>query len=366
MARQGGVRGWHQMRKEQLVKALLAAAKTKSRKPPQAVAPSRRSASAKATSPAKAAKSKSARTVAPPAKPTNPRVVEHLRAVKAKLSRNKNVSTEPLSKKAKPVRDRILIMVRDSYWLHAYWELTQASISRIEAAMNANWHLARPVLRLLEVAEGGTTSATEQVVKDIEIHGGVNNWYIHVEEPPKSYRIEIGYLAGDRFYALARSNVVTTPPPGSSDTIDEHWSDVARDSEKIFAMSGGYSPDGSSTELQELFEERLRRPMGSPMTTRYGHGADTVFPSSKGFEFEVDAELIVYGVCQSNAHVTVRGEPVKLRPDGTFTLRMNLPNQRQVIPAVACTRDGSEQRTIVLAIERNTKVMEPVVREADD
>jgi len=82
--------------------------------------------------------------------------------------------------------------------------------------------------------------------------------------------------------------------------------------------------------------------------------------------FEVDAELIVYGVCQSNAHVTVRGEPVKLRPDGTFTLRMNLPNQRQVIPAVACTPDGSEQRTIVLAIERNTKVMEPVVREADD
>jgi hypothetical protein len=355
------------MRKEQLVKALLAAAKAKSRKPPQAVAPARRSASAKAV-PVKQLKTKKPiRAVAPPAKPTNPRVVEHLRAVKAKLNRNKNVSTEGIGKKsARPVRDRILVMVRDSYWLHAYWELTQASITRIEAAMNANWHLARPVLRLLEVAEGGTTSATEQVVKDIEIHGGVNNWYLHVEEPPKSYRIEIGYLAGDRFYGLARSNVVTTPPPGSSDTIDEHWTDVARDSEKIFAMSGGYSADGSSTELQELFEERLRRPMGSPMTTRYGHGADVLFPTSKDFEFEVDAELIVYGVCQSNAHVTVRGEPVKLRPDGTFTLRMNLPNQRQVIPAVACTRDGSEQRTIVLAIERNTKVMEPVVREADD
>jgi hypothetical protein len=356
------------MRKEQLVKALLAAAKAKSRKPPQAVAPTRRSASAKVTSVKPSKTRKAVRSIAAPPKPTNPRVVEHLRAVKAKLNRSKNVSTESLGKKksARPVRDRILVMVRDSYWLHAYWELTQSSIARIEAAMNANWHLAKPVLRLLEVAEGGTTSATEQVVSDVEIHGGVNNWYLHVEEPPKSYRIEIGYLAGDKFYGLARSNVVTTPPPGSSDAIDQHWTDVARDSEKIFAMSGGYSAAGSSTELQELFEERLRRPMGSPMTTRYGHGADALFPASKDFEFAVDAELIVYGVCQSNAHVTVRGEPVKLRPDGTFTLRMNLPNQRQVIPAVACTRDGSEQRTIVLAIERNTKVMEPVIREADD
>ena len=57
---------------------------------------------------------------------------------------------------------------------------------------------------------------------------------------------------------------------------------------------------------------------------------------------------------------------VKLRPDGSFTMRMSLPNQRQVIPVVASAANGTEQRTIVLAIERNTKVMEPVLREAND
>jgi hypothetical protein len=363
MARQGGVRGWHQMRKEQLVKALLANAKAKGRKPPQAVAPSRRATALKSA----AGRSKKQIQPASPRKATNPLVLKHINAVKAKLNRNKNIATASANGKPRPnLKDRVLVMVRDSYWLHVFWELTQASVSRIESAMNANWHVARPVLRLLEVSEGGTTSASERVVKDIEIHGGVNNWYIHADDPPKSYRIEIGYLANDRFFGLARSNVVTTPAPGSSDEIDEHWSDVAENFDKIYAMSGGYSSDGNSTELQELFEERLRRPMGSPMTTRYGHGADTLFPPSRDFVFDVDAELIVYGVCQANAHVTVRGEPVKLRPDGTFTLRMSLPNQRQVIPAVACTPDGSEQRTIVLAVERNTKVMEPVVREADD
>jgi uncharacterized protein len=47
-------------------------------------------------------------------------------------------------------------------------------------------------------------------------------------------------------------------------------------------------------------------------------------------------------------------------------VRISLPNQRQVIPVVASAANGGEQRTIVLAIERNTKVMEPVLRESND
>ena len=46
-------------------------------------------------------------------------------------------------------------------------------------------------------------------------------------------------------------------------------------------MSGGYSTEGTSTELQELFEERLRRPMGSPTGNRYGNGADGLLPRDK-------------------------------------------------------------------------------------
>jgi hypothetical protein len=42
-----------------------------------------------------------------------------------------------------------------------------------------------------------------------------------------------------------------------------------------------------------------------------------------------------------------------------------MPDKRQVLPVVACTRDGVEQRTIVIAVERNTKVLEPMVRECE-
>ena len=161
-------------------------------------------------------------------------------------------------------------MVRDPYWLHAYWELAQRSVDRAQAAMGQHWHGAQPVLRLFRMH--GDAAAVHE--RDIAIHGGVSNWYVDVQDPPADYRLEIGYLADDGyFYCLARSNEVSTPPAGTSDAVDENWTAVAENADRIFAMSGGYSPQGASRELQELLEERLRRPLGSPMKTRYGSGA---------------------------------------------------------------------------------------------
>ena len=49
-------------------------------------------------------------------------------------------------------------MVRDPYWLHAYWELNRKSIERAKVALGPYWHSARPVLRLCEVLRDGTTT----------------------------------------------------------------------------------------------------------------------------------------------------------------------------------------------------------------
>lgn len=264
-------------------------------------------------------------------------------------------------------KDRILVMVRDPYWLHAYWEITRQATQRAEAALNHDWHGAKPILRLLDVTSNDTTTSTETIVQDIEIHGGCNSWYINVKTPPKSYRVDIGYLAKNgRFYVLSRSNVVTTPKAGISDVIDENWSDIDQSkADKIYAMSGGFDPNSNSLELKQLFEERLRRPLGSPAITSFG-SASILPGKSKTFNFQVDAELIVYGSTEPNSRVTLQGEPVKLRPDGTFTMRFSLPDSRQIIPAVAVSPDGVEERTIILAVERNTKQLEPLVHDEED
>jgi hypothetical protein len=358
MAKQGGVRGWQSMRKDQLVKALLTAARAKST-----------SASAKKiAAPARRSPTKTTpRPVVRNGTASNGNGQRHISQIKAQLERAKNLSHGNGKSKRRSVKERIVLMVRDPYWLHAYWEIRRQSVERVQAAMSQDWHTARPFLRLLEVSDPSASSAAERVVRDIEVHGGVNNWYVHVDTSPASYRLELGYMAPDgRFFPLVRSNVVTTPEPGASDALDENWTDVAKNFDKIYAMSGGYSPDNNSRELQELFEERLRRPMGSPMVTRFGPGMEGLIAPTRDFKFEVDAEMIVYGITNPDTHVSLRGEPVRIRPDGTFTVRMSLPNQRQVIPVVACAANGGEQRTIVLAVERNTKVMEPVVRDTDE
>lgn len=269
--------------------------------------------------------------------------------------------------RAKTRKDRIVLLVRDAYWLQAVWELTRQSVDRAQAAMAAQWHTARPVLRLLEVDGGATTSTAERVVREIGIHGGVSTWYIDLQGPPRCYRADIGYLAANgRFFSLARSNAVTPPRPSNGDRAEENWSDLADDCEKIYALSGGYSDDVGRSDVQSLFEERLGRPVGSQAGLRYGVGADRMLSRRRDFLFEVDAEIIVFGATRPNARVTLAGAPVKLRPDGTFSARLALPDRRQVLPVVASSADGIEQRTVVLAVERNTKVMEPMIRETPE
>src|SRR5262249_8490349 len=69
-------------------------------------------------------------------------------------------------------RDRIVVMVRDPYWLHCYWELTRHAIARAEAALGQEWHTARPILRVLDVSSRDITNTAESIVRDIDIHGG--------------------------------------------------------------------------------------------------------------------------------------------------------------------------------------------------
>ena len=264
-----------------------------------------------------------------------------------------------------PHKDRVVLLVRDCFWLQADWEITRAAVERVRVAMSEKWHGALPVLRLLSVADASANRA-EQIVRDIPIHGGVSSWYIDVEEPPSRYRVVIGYVAeNDRFFPICRSNVVETPRPGAANRIDEHWRDIAEDYERIYSLSGGLDGNGGE-DLKEVFEDRLKRTMPTRSDgSNTGSDTDAALDRHRALPFEVDAEMIIYGSTVPGATVMLGGEPVKLRPDGSFTIRVALPDKRQVFPVVAQSRDGMRQRTTVVAVERNTKVMEAVDRDSN-
>jgi len=339
-ARKQGVAGWHAMRKEDLVEA-LAPARNKRKKKPLRSRP--QTAAARNTTEQEAESSKF--NVGVPTRDLSAKVPRDLPSGYGK--------------------DRIVAMVRDPYWLHCYWELTRHAVQRAEAALSQEWHTAKPILRLLDVSSGETSSTSESILRDIEIHGGCNNWYIDVSSPPKSYRVDIGYrTVSGRFYVLARSNVVTTPKAGTSDIFDESWSNVQEQFQRLYRQSGGANGSSDAHDLRHLFEERFHRPMHSLSLQSLGTGA--LSSLGRDFHFEIDAELIVYGATEPNTRVTLQGEPVTLRPDGTFTVRFSLPDSRQIIPAVAASPDGVEERTIVLAVERNTKELEPMIHDGNE
>jgi len=368
LAKSHGLSGWHSMKKDQLIRSLLRITKRPASKPVARAAKKARvaAASAKAKNHAGLAKGRVPSKRASVTAAKSERIARKIHAAHEKREKFKDLAAPHRNGSKSAEKDRVVLMVRDPYWLHVIWHVTRATVMRAQAAMAEHWHTARPILRLLEVDAGPTTSTAANIVREIEVHGGVQNWYVEVPNPPHSYRAELGYRSvTGKFFSIARSNMVSTPAPGLSDSIDENWNAVAKDYEKIYALSGGYSEERSSGELQELFEERLRRPMG-PASAKYGMGADRLLNRHKNFRFAVDAEIIIYGVTSTDARVTLGGEPVKLRSDGTFTVRMAMPDKRQVIPAVAASADGVEQRTIVLAVERNTKILEPMVKEQNE
>ena len=75
--------------------------------------------------------------------------------------------------------------------------------------------------------------------------------------------------------------------------------------------------------------------------------------------FTLETELVVSGSAQPNAQLTIQGETARVGRDGRFSMRVSLADGRQVIPATAISADGTEQRTIILAIDRNMKTLEP-------
>ena len=339
MAKKKGVNGWHSMKKDQLIKALLKVAKSKE---------SSRKTVKKKTSTASKSAAESA-------------VAKKIRLERQREENQKNLALAIAMSKptAVPQNDRVVLVVRDSFWLQAYWEITAAAVQRAKVALNGVWHKAKPIIRVLEISSDRNTNSVEKAVEEIEIHGGVSNWYFQTKQPGKSYRIAIGYLVEDeKFHLICKSNQVR-PSPSKRSEFDEHWTDITNNAEKYYALSGGRDSSSVSCDLQAVFEEKLERPMNPPAFERLGSGVGV----PEELSFKVDAHMVVYGSTDPKAHVTVGGEPVRLQNDGSFMLRLDMPDRRQVLPVVASSRDGTRQRTTVLAIERNTKEMESLFTE---
>jgi uncharacterized protein len=122
-----------------------------------------------------------------------------------------------------------------------------------------------------------------------------------------------------------------------------------------------------SLEITELIRRQLFQEISSAAAAQFGlptspAGAVSSISSPfggesrrKGFWFNVNAELILYGATEPDARVTIGGRVIKLRPDGTFSFRFALPDGVYELPAVAVSADETDGRAAELKFNRSTE-----------
>ncbi|MBI2496202.1 MAG: DUF4912 domain-containing protein [Candidatus Omnitrophica bacterium] len=239
--------------------------------------------------------------------------------------------------------DRIVLMVKDPWWLFAYWDI-HPNTERTARRQLLPHEVAglHSILRVYDVTGIDFPAQPAHASCDISLSDLATNWYIHVDAPNRSFIVEIGLLAnGGRFLPLARSNRVTTPRFGPSDVIDEAWMTTDEAYWKLagtLGLGSGSSPLGWSALLGQALSSG-----GWSSVSVLGQGRPSLV---RGFWCRVDADLVIHGSTEPRAAVTIQGQPVTVRKDGTFSLRVALPDGTQTITIDATSPDGRHVRTV--------------------
>jgi uncharacterized protein len=298
---------------------------------------------------------------------------------------------------------KLFLTARDPHWLYAHWDLTRAQQLQFNARSAAG-HL---ILRLFAGRVQG------HPVCEIHVHPESHHWFAHVERAGNSYAAELGYYAtARRWTRIAVSDATVTPPDTASTESSVEFATIpfkfpfARLMEIIKSavrenlslaqaveelrrhghpelprVKGTQSPAWTPQQEQALakvvnIDETRRIWMGSLEITelirrRLAHEISSLGISSlsslsspfggaaqpKGFWFNINAELIIYGATEPGAKVTLGGHEIKLRPDGSFSYRFALPDGKYDLPAVAVSADGTDARAAELKFSRETEYL---------
>jgi len=250
--------------------------------------------------------------------------------------------------------DILVVQVRDPWWTHVYWDLRFRTWDECRSRYGGDFEKVRWTLRAYDISFIKFDGTNAHRFFDTAIDVKARNWYMNLGAPGTSWCLDLGFVLPDgRFVTVVRSNVVSLPLDGPSWMTDEEWMIPDDAFRRLYGMSVGLGPNVSSP-VGKLWQERLKKDVSSGAVTSRVSSPVGAKAEKLPFWLVVDAELIVYGATEPDAAVTVQGRSVRLRPDGTFTLRFALPDGKQEIPVVARSGKIEETRTITPIVTRRT------------
>jgi hypothetical protein len=270
----------------------------------------------------------------------------------------------------------LLLSAREPHWLYAHWDIAPQEQRQYSALAVGQ----RLVLRVYEGEISGRPAA------EAELHPGARHWPVHVPHAGTRYVADLGcYLPGGLWKSLAISEVVATPPEAVS--ADQRVRFAT--SERTFAAAASPAsrpgrlswPTGHPAAAQSeaplwpallppaawegaAFEQAMAEAgllgdgtvedvpsAGGQSSLAAAAGAGQEPP--KEFWLNVDAEIVLYGATEPDAMVTIAGEPIRLRPDGSFSCRFALPDGHFDV-LVDAVSPGNDQRQVRLRFSRLT------------
>ncbi len=252
---------------------------------------------------------------------------------------------------------RIVLQVRDPFWMHAYWEISEQTALDLARELGDVLTQSRLTLRVNDMicsAEGndGTDGQAEAEKAGVagsvymDVHPFASNWYINVCQPDRSYCVDLGVTSGSNgFRFIARSNIVHTPRVGPSEIIDEEWLSIQAlgprgHGLRSYAASPGIPVGGLLVEhwarqiaLGSGGVGAVSSPAGPPQPVIAAKAAE------RQYWLRADAELVVYGATEPGSHVRISGMPAHVASDGTFSVRMAFPEGKLPIEVTATSAD---------------------------
>ncbi len=305
---------------------------------------------------------------------------------------------------------RLLLTARDPHWLYARWDLTRQQ-QREYNALSADRHLVVRVYLGTVKGEPFTQVHVHPESTHWFIHVG--------QAGAKYLAQLGYYAVGGKWVAISTSEATLTPPDSMSEDVSAQFATIpievpfselmalAREAvrqniplaeviqqlrahgypqfakedatptkwtpEQERALSSIITMDRvrrvwmGSVEITELIRRQLQQEISSmaaaqlSLPTSPGGAVSSISSpfggaeQRKGFWFNVNAELILYGATEPDAQVTIGGRTIKLRPDGTFSYRFALPDGAYELPAVAVSSDQTDARAAELKFSRDTE-----------
>ncbi len=255
---------------------------------------------------------------------------------------------------------RIILMPRDPRWAYAYWEITNCTKEKIKEKYGKEvFQKSRLTLRIYDVTDIQFDGQNANRYFDIGITEHANNWYINMGIPARSYCVDLGLLTLEGgFVTIVRSNVIYLPRETLSSVTDQAWMQIRSEFDKLMKLAGLDKTGISSAEAMKILIQRVENiaPISSGGISSGGSVVSWgKMKKIKKFWLMADAELIVYGATERDAQLTVQGQPIELKPDGTFSLRFALPDGKQEIPIVAVSKDKTDTQKITITVQRKTE-----------